>query len=106
MSTPKSSFRRTPQKIFFRAFLCTVYLLTIAVASFAQSDNSSIAGVVTDPSGAVVANASITLTNEQNGAIRKVATNRSGFYTIPGLAPGKYTVMISAEGVQYGHNDQ
>ncbi len=98
MSTPKSSFRRTPQKIFFCAFLCTVYLLTIAVASFAQSDNSSIAGVVTDPSGAVVANASITLTNEQNGAIRKVATNRSGFYTIPGLAPGKYTVMISAEG--------
>ncbi len=71
MSTPKSSFRRTPQKIFFCAFLCTVYLLTIAVASFAQSDNSSIAGVVTDPSGAVVANASITLTNEQNGAIRK-----------------------------------
>jgi hypothetical protein len=62
----------------------------------AQSDNSSIAGTITDPSGAVVGNASIVVTSELTGVEHKTESNRSGFYTIAGLAPGKYTVTVTA----------
>jgi hypothetical protein len=65
-------------------------------ALMAQSDNSSIAGTITDTSGAVVDRAEITVTSELTGAEHKTMSNRSGFYTIAGLAPGKYTVKIVA----------
>jgi hypothetical protein len=64
----------------------------------AQSDNSAMTGTVTDPSGAVVRNASVTVTSEVTGADRGTVTNASGFYSINGLAPGKYTVTIAATG--------
>jgi hypothetical protein len=64
----------------------------------AQSDNSSIAGTITDPSGAVVSGASITVISELTSAEHKTVSNRSGYYTIAGLAPGKYTVRVSAAG--------
>ncbi len=67
---------------------------------FAQSDLSAVSGTVTDPSGAVVPNAAVTLTSESTGTLHKTFTNISGFYTIPGLAPGKYTITIEAKGFQ------
>src|SRR5580698_4714459 len=74
-----------------------ICLATVSPAGLlAQSDNSSIAGTITDPSGAVVANASITVTSELTAAEHKTVSNRSGFYTIAGLAPGKYTVTVTA----------
>jgi len=66
------------------------------VALMAQSDNSSITGTITDPSGAVVDRAEITVISELTGAEHKTISNRSGFYTIAGLAPGKYTVKVVA----------
>jgi hypothetical protein len=68
------------------------------VTLMAQSDNSSIAGVITDPSGALVDHATITVTSELTGAEHKALSNHSGFYTIAGLAPGKYTVTVVARG--------
>jgi len=66
----------------------------------AQSDLSSISGTVTDPSGAVVGDAIITLTSQSTGAIHKALTNRTGFYVIPGLAPGKYMIAVEAPGFE------
>ncbi len=66
------------------------------VALMAQSDNSSITGTITDSSGAVVERAEITVISELTGAEHKTISNRSGFYTIAGLAPGKYTVKVVA----------
>lgn len=65
---------------------------------FAQSDNSAITGTVTDPTGAIVRNATVTVTSEVTGADRRTVTNASGLYSINGLAPGKYTVTIAATG--------
>jgi len=65
---------------------------------FAQSDNSAITGTVTDPAGAVVRNADVTVTSEVTGADRRTVTNASGFYSVNGLAPGKYTVTVSVAG--------
>jgi hypothetical protein len=74
----------------------------------AQSDNSSVLGTITDASGAVVGNATVTLTDDANGSEHKAVTNSNGFYTIPSLAPGRYTITIEAPGfsklVSQGNN--
>ena len=64
----------------------------------AQSDNSSVVGTISDPSGALVAGAKVTITSEVTGAAHETVSNRSGFYTVADLAPGKYTVAVNAPG--------
>lgn len=61
---------------------------------FAQSTFGSAVGTVTDPSGAVIAGASVTLTNVDTGDKRAATTNGTGNYTFVGLVPGNYRVDI------------
>jgi len=68
------------------------------LSAFAQSDNSSISGVVKDPSGAVVSNAKVTVRNEDTAFERVATTNDSGFFTVTNIAPGYYTVSAEAAG--------
>ena len=67
-------------------------------AAIAQADLGSISGIVTDASGAVIANASITVTNTATGASRVSTTNSRGEYAITQLNPGDYTVSVTASG--------
>jgi hypothetical protein len=67
---------------------------------YAQSDNSSVVGTITDPSGALVGNATVTLISEATGAVHKTVTNSRGLYTIPSLAPGRYTITVDAPGFE------
>jgi hypothetical protein len=60
--------------------------------------SASISGSVTDPSGAAVADAPVTVTDLGTGAVRSGTTNTTGFYTIPGLAPGNYLVNVGKDG--------
>lgn len=64
----------------------------------AQSDNGSIVGFARDPSGAVVPKAAITVKNEETGLERQLLTNESGYYAVPNLLPGYYTVTVEAAG--------
>ncbi|HET8548646.1 MAG TPA: carboxypeptidase regulatory-like domain-containing protein, partial [Bryobacteraceae bacterium] len=73
-------------------------IVVCAPAVYAQSDNSTISGFVKDQTGAVVANAKVTIRNEDTGFERQLATNESGFYTAPNLAPGYYTVTVELAG--------
>lgn len=57
-----------------------------------------IAGIVRDPSGAVIAGALITCSQEGFGEERRVFTDRSGAYLAPVLPPGTYQVTFSAKG--------
>jgi Carboxypeptidase regulatory-like domain len=82
----------------FAVLLLMLWLSPIALV--AQSDLSSISGTITDSSGALVANATVTVANETTGALRKTMTSSSGFYAIPGLAPGKYTITVEAPGFE------
>ena len=59
---------------------------------------SSIVGTVTDSSGAVIANASITITNLDNGAVQILKTNQEGQYEAKRLAPGHYSVKAEYPG--------
>ncbi|GAA3749134.1 hypothetical protein GCM10022270_03950 [Terriglobus aquaticus] len=63
-----------------------------------QSQNGSIAGVITDQGGAVVAGATITITNVNTGAVRTTTTDRAGTYNVQGLLPQDYRVSVTAPG--------
>src|SRR5690349_15045625 len=57
-----------------------------------------ITGRVTDPSGAVVAGASLTLTNVNTNAVRTVVSTDAGVYTFPFVAPGPYKLTTEVSG--------
>jgi hypothetical protein len=68
------------------------------MCAFAQSDNSSISGIVKDPTGAVVANAKVIVKNEGTAFERQTTTNEAGFYTVTNIPPGFYEVKVEAAG--------
>jgi len=74
-------------------------LLLAATPSFAQTFGQ-ITGQVTDTSGAVLAGASVTVTNTQTNQVRDAVTNSSGSYVFPTLLPGVYTVKVDLQGFQ------
>jgi hypothetical protein len=76
--------------------VCIITLLLAAVASFAQTSNGTIAGVITDPNNAVIQNANVTATNNDNGEKHTAITNSLGAYRIESAAPGTYTVLVQA----------
>ncbi|MGB7353605.1 MAG: carboxypeptidase regulatory-like domain-containing protein [Acidobacteriaceae bacterium] len=63
-------------------------------------ENAELLGSVTDPSGAVVANASVTLTNAATGEVRNGVTNAAGLYDFPALHIGSYTLKVTASGFE------
>jgi outer membrane receptor protein involved in Fe transport len=75
-------------------------LAVCAAAGFlsAQTIDTSVLGVVTDPSGAVIAGASVTVTNNATGVKRPSTTGADGQYEIRYLVPGEYTVEVTATG--------
>ncbi len=79
---------------------CAVYALVVLshVSAYAQAVSSTILGTVTDSSGAVVADAKVTGTEESTGVSRSVQTNGSGNFTFPNTSPGTYSVSVEASG--------
>jgi hypothetical protein len=70
----------------------------------ASSDKNEVSGTVTDQSGAVVAGATVTVTNG-SGITKTVTTNERGEYGISGLPPGTYSLTIAASGFGDFHTD-
>jgi hypothetical protein len=80
-----------------RKLLCTlVFSLVLTAGLFAQT--TGIGGTVTDPTGAVIPNAAITLLNVQTGAQREAVSDKEGRYNIPQLAPGIYKLTAKTAG--------
>ena len=70
-----------------------------SLALHAQTMMSSIRGTVSDPTGAVVVGAEVTVTEVQtNVTVRTVGTNESGDYEVPDVVPGIYQIRASLEG--------
>jgi len=80
-------------------FLLTAALATATIA-LAQKDTGGITGVVTDPSGAVVAEAKVTVTDVDRGTAVMTATNAQGEYIAAPLRVGLYTVTVEKSGFQ------
>src|SRR6266704_3365591 len=79
-------------------FLILGLVLLAGVAS-AQTFGE-ITGEVTDQSGAIAPNASVTATNTATNGARTTLTNTSGIYSFPALVPGPYQVKVEAPGFQ------
>ncbi|HUK18593.1 MAG TPA: carboxypeptidase-like regulatory domain-containing protein [Bryobacteraceae bacterium] len=69
----------------------------MATSLSAQSIYSTLTGVVSDPAGAVVPNAKVTLKNEQSGSLRDTVTNAEGYFTFASVSVGNFTYELSVE---------
>lgn len=63
-----------------------------------QSSTATLSGRVSDPAGAVIVGAKVTIIQKGTGTIRETKTNSDGFYTLTNLAPGEYEVKIESQG--------
>lgn len=80
-------------------FLVLIACLAGALPAWAQSTSTgTVAGTVTDTSGAVVAGATVTLTDTATNTPRSTATNDAGRYTFVDVNPGIYNVDVSKQG--------
>jgi hypothetical protein len=84
----------------FALFISTLIAASIPLNLLGQAVSGNIIGTVTDPSGAGVPGAQITITNVGTNVSYQTKTNDSGNYTAANLAPGSYTVTIAASGFQ------
>src|SRR5689334_13471002 len=73
-------------------------LILTEVAVFAQTPTGIITGTVTDESGAVIANAGISITNKTTGTVRKLNANAAGIFSAPALDAGQYEVRAEVTG--------
>jgi hypothetical protein len=78
--------------------LAVLLTCLFAVTAFSQTTTGSLTGTVTDPSGAVVAGATLTLVNPQTGAERSTTSNTEGRFDFTTLQPGKYNITVDAKG--------
>src|SRR5258708_32845995 len=75
-----------------------IMFLAVCPSAFAQVTGGTISGSVTDPSGAAVPGASVSILNRAKGESRTATSNDNGFYSVPSLTPGNYDVMVSLAG--------
>jgi protocatechuate 3,4-dioxygenase beta subunit len=81
-----------------RTFALAFGLLGVTALAFGQGNTGTIVGTVTDPSGAVVPNATVQLTNVRTGVQTTAVTDNFGNYTAPFLQPGEYRVTAEVPG--------
>ena len=72
--------------------------LLFSSAMFAQSTYGSIAGVITDPSAAVIRDADVEAKNIETNVARRVKTNAEGFFRLTNMDPGTYAITAAASG--------
>ena len=76
----------------------TAVMLCLPMA--AQVTSGTISGRVQDSTGAVINNATVTITNPSNGFTRQLTTTDSGEFVAPNLLPGTYSVSVEAHRLQ------
>src|SRR5574341_694405 len=83
------------------ATILVVFLFLVAMLPaglWGQAANALLNGIVTDPSGAIVPNAAVTLTDLNTGVTHKTTTGAEGIYSFPQLPLGLYELKVSAQG--------
>src|SRR5947209_5575963 len=83
----------TPRRVLL--LLCGMLL---AIGQLSAQETATILGTVTDPAGAVIPNATVTITNSATGVSRTVTTNQAGAYNAPQMQIGNYSLTVEASG--------
>ena len=76
---------------------CALLSTTLAHAQY----RASIQGVVTDPQGAVVPDATVTLTNQETNQVSTTTTDAAGLYNFNALPPSRYTMKVEKSGFKH-----
>src|ERR1700757_140709 len=82
------------------AAVTVIFGLVLGLSAYAQSggNSTSVTGTVSDPSGAVVANATVEIRNPVSAFSRSTTTDSSGKFSIPNVPFNPYHVTVTAEG--------
>jgi Carboxypeptidase regulatory-like domain/TonB dependent receptor len=91
---------RLSLSLFPRLLALTAAVALCGSTLFAQQTLGGITGDVTDPSGSVIANATVTVLDEQTSLTRTVVTNGAGTYSFVNLPIGSYTMTFAATGFE------
>jgi Carboxypeptidase regulatory-like domain len=83
-------------------FLTLTATLLFAIPAFTQVDTGAVRGTVTDPSGALIADAKVTLISEATGLSSSTVTAKDGTYTFSPVKIGSYTLGVEAAGFKKG----
>ena len=87
-----------------QSFLCAALMIGLCILfispTHAQLYTGSLTGVITDPSGAVVQNANVTLTDVEKGFKYNIRTNSAGRYLLRPIPPATYTLTVAATGFE------
>src|SRR5262245_55280259 len=86
--------------MFKRFVLAACVIAALTVILYAQTGVGQIQGVVVDPSGAVVPNASVTLEHVLTNNRFQITSSDAGSFVFPSLVPGEYRLIVSAVGMQ------
>jgi hypothetical protein len=85
-------------KTLLKTLLVVTALVSFSACCLYAQTFGEVTGRVTDPSGAVIPGASVTLTNVNTNAVRTVVTTEAGAYTLPSVAPGSYRLRAELAG--------
>ena len=80
-----------------RLRLCS-FIMVVPGLVYAQTERGNITGMVSDPTSAVIAGATVTATNRATNTTATAVSTAAGEYNLPNLAPGEYRVEVSAPG--------
>src|SRR5215469_1128604 len=84
----------------FAAFLFVVLFVFVAERGRCQLLQGAVNGHIADPSQAVIAGATVTISNQETNFTRVVNTGAQGEYTFASLPPGTYTLTVKAQGFE------
>src|SRR4051794_25579576 len=83
----------------FKIVILSIFALALCAASaHAQTATGGINGTVTDPHGAVVPGAAVTLVNRATNIETHAAANEGGYYTFVNVTPSTYVLKVEAQG--------
>ena len=86
----------TVSSCWVRAMLLLILLATVPQAKGQQQ--ATLSGIISDPSGAVIPDAAIRVTNNATQVTRTAVTNATGYYLVLNLTPGTYSIVAQKEG--------
>jgi hypothetical protein len=97
-TTAVMSCERVMRRLLF-LLVCIIFLVCSSPTILrAQTGTSTLSGTIMDPSGKVVPDAEVSITNVDTATVRETKTNGDGIYVLPALQPGHYRVIVSKTG--------
>lgn len=104
----KNVLQQGAGSLFVRTRICCLVILSLGITGSsvisAQTFVGSVQGLISDPGGAVISNANVTLQNEATGTIRNTVSNAAGQYVFSQVQPATYTLDVEAMGFKkYEH---